>query len=259
VLVFSVAPKLSTEYRFQSELQVEFSVEMARICTTGMLATPTLSEALQREENTSDTAPISTMTISEVMMASSASKSKSSTKVAKEEHEDQPSKPSYIEMGRFILKDKDLKAMKELGYFSEKVKVWLVGDETTPKSKKDEVVIFKSFFRAGLRLPMYQLIAKVLYKYMFYMHRLTPNAIVRPGVFIWVVWSQGVRTEVNAFCRVHDLHYQNKARASNDLHNNFDCYTFAYRKDTNSSVLAYQTKWHDDWTKEWFYNEVNSK
>jgi hypothetical protein len=49
-----------------------------------------------------------------------------------------------------ILKEKDLKKMKELGYFGDKVKVWLAGVETTLKPKSEEVVVFKSFFRAGL-------------------------------------------------------------------------------------------------------------
>jgi hypothetical protein len=34
------------------------------------------------------------------------------------------------------------------------------------------------------------------------------------------------------------------------------CYNFAYRKDTSGLVLAYSTKWHGDWTKEWFCDKV---
>jgi hypothetical protein len=40
--------------------------------------------------------------------------------------------------------------MRRLGYFSNRVKVRLPGDETTPKPRKDEVVVYKSFFKAGL-------------------------------------------------------------------------------------------------------------
>lgn len=42
-----------------------------------------------------------------------------------------PSKPKYIEMGQSILKEKELKKMKELDYFGNKGKVWLVCDEIT--------------------------------------------------------------------------------------------------------------------------------
>jgi hypothetical protein len=43
-------------------------------------------------------------------------------------------------MGRSILKDKDWKAKKELGYYGDKVKVRLTGDE------KSQVVVFKILF-----------------------------------------------------------------------------------------------------------------
>jgi hypothetical protein len=82
--------------------------------------------------------------------------------------------------------EKGLQTMKKLDYFSSKVNVCLPGDETTPKPKKDKVVVYKSFFKAGLRLPMYKMIAKVLHRYEVYMHQLTPNAIVRLSIFIWV-------------------------------------------------------------------------
>lgn len=91
------------------------------------------------------------------------------------------------------------------------------------------------------------------------MHLLTPNAIVHHGVFIWAIQSQAGRTEIDGFCWVHDLHYQTKARAPDNLHNNFGCYNFVYRKNTVAPVLVYRTKWHRDWTKEWFYVEVDSK
>jgi hypothetical protein len=61
------------------------------------------------------------------------------------------------------------------------------------------------------------------------------------------------------FCQVHDLHYQTKAKAETCLYNNFGCYNFAYRKDTSGPVLAYWTKWHGDWMKEWFYSDVDSE
>jgi hypothetical protein len=75
-----------------------------------------------------------------------------------------------------------------------------------PKPKKDEVVVYKSFFKAGLRLPLYKMIAKVLQRYEVFIHQLTSNAMVRLSVFIWAIWIQG-RTDADAFCKAHDLHY----------------------------------------------------
>jgi hypothetical protein len=40
-------------------------------------------------------------------------------------------------------------------------------------------VVFKSFFRAGLRFPLYEMIGEVLKKFEIYLHQQTPNAIVR--------------------------------------------------------------------------------
>lgn len=105
---------------------------------------------------------------------------------------------------------------------------------------------------------MYTMIVKVLQRYEVFMHQLTLNVMVWPSVFIWVVQSQGGRTDADAFYKVHDLHYEMKARDETCLHNNFGCYNFAYRKDTSGSVLTYRTKWHGDQT-EWFYADVDSE
>ena len=71
--------------------------------------------------------------------------------------------------------------MVKLGYFSEAKKelVRFGGEETIPKPEKNEVVVFKSFFKAGLRFPLNGMIADVLKKFGVYLHQLTPNAIVR--------------------------------------------------------------------------------
>jgi hypothetical protein len=63
---------------------------------------------------------------------------------------------------------------------------------------------------------------------------------------------------VEAFCRVHELHYQTKARVDG-LHKNFGCYNFAYQKDTNAPVIGYRTKWPTGWTSEWFYIKADEK
>lgn len=68
----------------------------------------------------------------------------------------------------------------------------LGGKDTIPLLEKDEVVAFRRFFKARLRFPLHKMVAEVLEKYEIYLHHLTPNAKMRLGVFIWVVWSQGV-------------------------------------------------------------------
>jgi hypothetical protein len=74
--------------------------------------------------------------------------------------------------------------MVKSGYFSEDEKklIRFGEEETTPKPQKNEIVIFKSFLRAGLRFPLNKMIADVLKKFGIYLHQLTPNAIVRLSV-----------------------------------------------------------------------------
>ena len=103
-------------------------------------------------------------------------------------------------------------------------------------------MVFKSFFRAGLRFPLNEMIGEVLKNFEIYLHQLTPNDIVRLSIFIWALRSQGMDPNAEAFCRVHELHYQTKARADG-LHKNFGRDNFAYRKDTRAPVIGYRTKW----------------
>jgi hypothetical protein len=155
-----------------------------------------------------------------------------------------PSKPSHLDFGKSTISKGDLPKMLKLGYLSEEKKelVRFGGEETILKPGKDEVVIFKSFFKAGLRFPLNTMIADVLKKFGIYLHQLTPNAIVRLSVYIWALRSQGVEPFAEGFCRVHELHYQTKARGDG-LHENFGCYNFAYRKTTKFPVISYRSKW----------------
>jgi hypothetical protein len=154
----------------------------------------------------------------------------------------------------------DMTMMTKLGYFreTEKGSVRFGGEETIPKPEDNEVVVFKSFFKAGLRFPLHGMIAEVLEKFGIYLHQMTPNAIVRLSVYIWALRSQGVEPLADAFCRVHELHYQTKAR-EDGLHENFGCYNFAYRKDMKTPVVSYRTKWPTDWKSEWFYVKIDEE
>jgi hypothetical protein len=154
-----------------------------------------------------------------------------------------PSKPIHLDFEKSTMSEADMPMMMKLGYFGETERklVRFAGEETTPAPKDDEVVVFKSLFRAGLRFPLNEMIGEVLKNFEIYLHQLTPNAIVRLDVFIWALRSQGMDPDAKAFCHVHELHYQTKAMADG-LHENFGCYNFAYRKDTKAPVLSYRTK-----------------
>jgi hypothetical protein len=100
-----------------------------------------------------------------------------------------PRKPSHIEFGKYTVKADDLVLMKKLGYFGENDDdlVRFAGVEVIPDPRDDKVIVFKSFFRAGIRFPLYKMISEVLKKFEIYLHQLAPNAIVRLIIYIWAL------------------------------------------------------------------------
>jgi hypothetical protein len=100
-----------------------------------------------------------------------------------------PSKPSHLDFGKSTMSEADMPMMTKLGYFGEAEKklIRFGGEETIPKPESDEVVVFKSFFKVGLRFPLHGMIAYVLENFENYLHQLTPNTIVRLSVFIWAL------------------------------------------------------------------------
>jgi hypothetical protein len=231
---------------------------MARVCSTARVMRD------EEEAEGAETAPISEVMKRSGLVASEDAPTAETEQADVEETESEddysavPSKPSHLDFRKSTISEDDLPKLLKLGYFSEAKKelVRFGGEETTPKPGKDEVVVFKSFFKAGLRFPLNKMIADVLKKFGIYLHQLTPNAIVRLSVYIWALRSQGVEPFGEGFCRVHELHYHTKAR-EDGLHENFGCYNFAYRKTTKFPVISYQSKWPAGWKSEWFYVKVD--
>jgi hypothetical protein len=71
-----------------------------------------------------------------------------------------------------------------MGYFrkNDDELIRFARDEMFPELRDDEVIVFKSFFRARLRFPLYEMIGEVLKEFEIYLHQLTPNVIVRLSV-----------------------------------------------------------------------------
>jgi hypothetical protein len=112
------------------------------------------------------------------------------------------SKPSHTEFGKSTITADVMVIMKKLGYFGEDESklVRFAGEEVIPEPKEDEVVVFKSFFRAGLRFPLHEMIGEVLKNFEIYLHQLTPNVVVRLSVYIWALRSHGMSANAEAFC-----------------------------------------------------------
>jgi hypothetical protein len=57
-------------------------------------------------------------------------------------------------------------------------------DNNTPAPEENEVVIFRSFFKVGLRFPLSRFVVEELKTFQIFLHQLTPEAILRMRVFV---------------------------------------------------------------------------
>jgi hypothetical protein len=127
-----------------------------------------------------------------------------------EDSEDRPWRPSHTVFGKSTIKQSHLDNMRGR-YFQDISTVRADnGDRTSPVPEENEVVIFRSFFKAGLRFPLNRFVVEVLKIYQIYLHHLTPEAIIRMGIFVWVVRSQGLEPSAKGFCIMHELLYETK-------------------------------------------------
>ena len=84
------------------------------------------------------------------------------------------------------------------------------GESTVPLPEADEVVVFKCFVKARLCFPLHRMLIEVLNTFEIYLHHLTPEALIKVGVFIWAMRSQGLEPGARCFCNIHELYYQTK-------------------------------------------------
>jgi hypothetical protein len=115
----------------------------------------------------------------------------------------------------------------------------LGGDSTAPTPEENEVVVYRSFMKAGLRFPLSKFLVEVLKTFEIFIHQITPEAIIRMGIFVWVVRSQGLEPSAKCFYNMHELLYEMKATSKEQYHNNFGCYGFVPRSDVSYPVPTF--------------------
>jgi hypothetical protein len=134
------------------------------------------------------------------------------------------------------------------GRYFRDISIVRAGEKNSvPLPEADEVVVYRSFMKAGLQFPLDNLLVKVLKTFEIYLHQLTPEAIIKVGMFIWAMRSQGLEPNAKCFCNIHELSYETKATEKVQYHNKFGCYSFVPRSEVSYPVLTLQKRWSGAW------------
>jgi hypothetical protein len=107
-------------------------------------------------------------------------------------------------IGRSVMTQADLDALRLEGCF-EPGTCRLPGKETTPKPRKNESVVFRDFFTAGLHLPVSKKFADILAAYNVQIHQLTPNSIPQLLEFLWSCRTFAGDNDVETFVRHFEI------------------------------------------------------
>jgi hypothetical protein len=78
--------------------------------------------------------------------------------------EEKPWKPSHVVFGKSTVKKGIIEATKGK-HFHDVFIVRLGGDSTVPLPKKDEVVVYRSFLKAGLHFPLNKMLVEILERF----------------------------------------------------------------------------------------------
>jgi hypothetical protein len=149
-----------------------------------------------------------------------------------EDSEDRPWRPSHTIFGKSSIKQSHIDAMRGR-YFCDMSIVRVGGDNTAPAPEENEVFIYRSFLKAGLRFPLSKFVVEVLKIFQIFLHQIFLEAIIRMGMFVWAVRSQGLEPSAKCFCSMHELLYETKAIGKEQYHNNFGCYGFIARSNAS--------------------------
>jgi hypothetical protein len=160
--------------------------------------------------------------------------------------EDRPWRPNHVVFGKSTIKQGQIDAMMGR-YFRDISIVRARGENNVPLLEADEVVVFRSFMKAGLRFPLDKILVEVLKSFEIFLHQLTPEAIIKIGIYIWAMRSQGLEPNAKCFCNMHELSYETKATRKEQYHNNFGCYGFVTRSKVSNPVPTFYKRWLGAW------------
>jgi hypothetical protein len=171
-------------------------------------------------------------------------------------------KPKTCFIGRSLMTQVDLDALRLEGCFEPGI-CRLPGKETTPKPRKNESVVFRFFFTAGVCLPVSKKFVDILAAYHVQIHQLTPNFIPRVLKFLWACRTFAGDNDVDTFVRHFEIHWVTKVVTIEDEEKEaqYGCCTFQTRRAGKNQAPvelapAYKNKWANRWTSYWFYAPI---
>jgi hypothetical protein len=173
-----------------------------------------------------------------------------------EDSEDRPWRPSHTIFGKSTIKQSHIDTMRGR-YFRDMSIVRVGGDNTAPAPEENEVVVYRSFLKVGLRFLLRKFVVEVLKIFQIFLHQITPEAIIRMGMFVWALRSQGLEPSAKCFWNMHELLYETKATGEEQYHNNFGCYGFIAHPNASYPVPTFRKRWPGAWMEEWFYVKNN--
>jgi hypothetical protein len=156
--------------------------------------------------------------------------------------EDRPWRPSHTIFGKSTIKQSQIDSMKGR-YLCDISIVRARGDSSAPAPEVDDVVVYRFIMKAGLQFPLNKFLVEVLKAFEIYLHQITPEAIIRMGIFIWAMRSQGLQPNAKFFCNMHELSYETKAIGKEQYHNNFGCSSFVPHSDVSYPVPTFRKRW----------------
>jgi hypothetical protein len=136
------------------------------------------------------------------------------------------------------------------------------GRETVPNPQENEVVIFRDLLFVGLRFPLHPTVVDILWYFDIYMHQLTPNAILRLSVYMWICRTTKIKNSAKGFTSAHQVHHQcctvfeEEGDATVEKDCQFGCLNFSYKSGVVRPMIAYRNKWPSDWQQHCLYHTM---
>jgi hypothetical protein len=94
-----------------------------------------------------------------------------------ENAEDWQWRPSHIVFGKSTIRQGQIQAMKGK-YFHDVSIVRAGGEDTVPLPEGDELIVFRSFMKAGLHFLLHKMLVEVLKMFEIYLHHITSKLLL---------------------------------------------------------------------------------